>query len=175
MIDSYSIDCRTNRFSVACDQIIFQILVKGLIGLGAGKEMELLKQEFKEFIAGLMSLPMKIPGSQLYKSLRAKKKMVRVIKSIIDEKRRRNLTSGASTPSDVVEVLIKDSGDGDRWITDDLISDNVVDLMIPAEDSVPVLVTLAVKFLGDSPIALQQLQVTNLQEQSAIIHLSFHF
>lgn len=159
-----------NWARVACNQIIFQILVKGLIGLEAGKEMELLKQEFKEFIAGLMSLPVKIPGSQLYKSLQAKKKMVRVIKSIIEEKRRRNLMSAgaSSSPSDVVEVLINDSGDGDRWITDDLISDNVVDLMIPAEDSVPVLVTLAVKFLGDSPTALQQLQVTNNLRTGAI-------
>lgn len=147
---------------MAFNQIIFQILVKGLIGLEAGKEMELLKQEFKEFIAGLMSLPVKIPGSRLYKSLQAKKKMVRVIKSIIEEKRRRNLMSAgssSSSPTDVVEVLINDSGDADRWITDDLISDNVIDLMIPAEDSVPVLVTLAVKFLGDTPAALQHLQV----------------
>ncbi|XP_042383985.1 cytochrome P450 90D2-like [Zingiber officinale] len=165
-------DGQVVRIQDEAKNIIFRILVKGLIGLEAGKEMELLKQEFKEFIAGLMSLPMKIPGSQLYKSLRAKKKMVRVIKSIIDEKRRRNLqtSAGASTPTDVVEVLINDSGDSDRWITDDLISDNVVDLMIPAEDSVPVLVTLAVKFLGDSPIALQQLQEENmfLKEQKKL-------
>lgn len=157
-------DGQVVRIQDEAKNIIFQILVKGLIGLEAGKEMELLKQEFKEFIAGLMSLPVKIPGSQLYKSLQAKKKMVRVIKSIIEEKRRRNLMSAgaSSSPSDVVEVLINDSGDGDRWITDDLISDNVVDLMIPAEDSVPVLVTLAVKFLGDSPTALQQLQQENM-------------
>ncbi|RZR79542.1 hypothetical protein BHM03_00005284 [Ensete ventricosum] len=53
------------------DQIIFQILVKGLIGLEPGKEMQLLKQQFKEFIAGLMSLPVKLPGSRLYRSLQA--------------------------------------------------------------------------------------------------------
>lgn len=52
-------------------QIVFQILVKGLIGLEPGEEMQILKQQFQEFIAGLMSLPVKLPGSRLYRSLQA--------------------------------------------------------------------------------------------------------
>ncbi|XP_062082599.1 3-epi-6-deoxocathasterone 23-monooxygenase CYP90D1-like [Humulus lupulus] len=43
--------------------------------------------------------------------------------------------------------------------TDDLIADNIIDMMIPGEDSVPVLLTLAVKYLSDCPAALQQLLV----------------
>eukprot|EP00258_Populus_trichocarpa_P037240 XP_024453259.1 3-epi-6-deoxocathasterone 23-monooxygenase-like [Populus trichocarpa] len=60
--------------------IAFQVLVKALISLDPGEEMELLKKQFQEFIAGLMSLPLKnIPGSQLYRSLQAKKKMVKLV------------------------------------------------------------------------------------------------
>ncbi|KAJ8480247.1 hypothetical protein OPV22_023974 [Ensete ventricosum] len=136
-------------------KIIFQILVKGLIGLEPGKEMQLLKQQFKEFIAGLMSLPVKLPGSRLYRSLQAKKKMVMLIKSIIEEKRRNKL---GCAPRDVVDVLINDAS---GRLTDNLISDNMIDLMIPAEDSVPVLVTLAVKYLSECPLALQHLEEEN--------------
>ncbi|RRT61357.1 hypothetical protein B296_00031414 [Ensete ventricosum] len=82
----------------------------------------------------------------------AKKKMVKLIKSIILEKRKNNC---GRTPLDVVDVLINDASD---QLTDDLISDNMIDLMIPAEDSVPVLVTLAVKYLSECPLALQQLE-----------------
>ncbi|URE40266.1 cytochrome P450 [Musa troglodytarum] len=124
--------------------IVFQILVKGLIGLQSVTETQFLKQQFKEFIAGLMSLP-------------AKKKMVTLIKSIILEKRKNNR---GRTPLDVVDVLINDASD---QLTDDLISDNMIDLMIPAEDSVPVLVTLAVKYLSECPLALQQLEEENMQ------------
>ncbi|RRT82618.1 hypothetical protein B296_00012052 [Ensete ventricosum] len=60
------------------------------------------------------------------------------------------------TPRDVVDVLLNDSND---QLTDDLISDNMIDLMIPAEDSVPVLLTLAAKYLSDCPLALRQLEV----------------
>ncbi|CAL9043134.1 unnamed protein product [Musa banksii] len=137
--------------------IVFQILVKGLIGLQSVTETQFLKQQFKEFIAGLMSLPVKLPGSRLYRSLQAKKKMVMLIKSIILEKRKNNC---GRTPLDVVDVLINDASD---QLTDDLISDNMIDLMIPAEDSVPVLVTLAVKYLSECPLALQQLEEENMQ------------
>lgn len=52
-------------------QIAFQVLVKALISLDPGQEMEFLKKQFQEFIAGLMSLPIKVPGSRLYRSLQA--------------------------------------------------------------------------------------------------------
>ncbi|KAJ6805040.1 cytochrome P450 90D2 [Iris pallida] len=59
------------RIQDQAKHIVFQILVKGLIGLEPGEEMHFLKQQFQEFIAGLMSLPVKLPGSRLYRSLQA--------------------------------------------------------------------------------------------------------
>ncbi|XP_074583509.1 cytochrome P450 90D2-like isoform X2 [Curcuma longa] len=143
-------------------QIVFQILVKALIGLDPGEEMQFLKQQFKEFIAGLMSLPVKLPGSRLYRSMQAKKRMVMLIKSIIAEKRAERADGGRSQrrPRDVIDVLLDDASDE---LTDDLISDNMIDLMIPAEDSVPVLATLAVKYLSESPLVLQRLEEENTQ------------
>jgi len=49
---------------------VFEILVRALIGLDEGHEMQYLRQQFKEFIAGLISLPVKLPGTQLYRSLK---------------------------------------------------------------------------------------------------------
>ncbi|KAH0468595.1 hypothetical protein IEQ34_003628 [Dendrobium chrysotoxum] len=142
--------------------IVFQILIKGLIGLEPGDEMDFLKREFQEFIAGLMSLPVKFPGTRLYKSLQAKKRMVMLVKKIIEEKRRRNESRCGIRPNskDVIDVLINDTS---GQLSDDLISDNMIDLMIPAEDSVPLLVTLAVKYLGECPLALRQLEEENME------------
>ncbi|ONK80921.1 uncharacterized protein A4U43_C01F23270 [Asparagus officinalis] len=138
-------------------QIVFQILVKVLIGLEPGEEMHLLKVQFREFIAGLMSLPVKFPGSRLYRSLKAKKNMVKLVEKIINEKRERN---NGKFARDVIDVLINDAS---GQLTDDLISDNMIDLMIPGEDSVPVLITLAIKYLSDCPLALQRLEEENMQ------------
>lgn len=85
--------------------------------------------------------------------------MARLIQRIIQEKRRRILDGERQRePSrDAIDVLI--SGGSDE-LTDELISDNMIDLMIPAEDSVPVLITLAIKYLSECPLALQQLEVS---------------
>ncbi|KAJ0969394.1 hypothetical protein J5N97_022271 [Dioscorea zingiberensis] len=39
----------------------------------------------------------------------------------------------------------------------------MIDLMIPGEHSVPILVTLAIKYLSDCPLALHQLENENIQ------------
>ncbi|GFZ04252.1 cytochrome P450, family 90, subfamily D, polypeptide 1 [Actinidia rufa] len=87
----------------------------------------------------------------------AKKKMVVVINKIIQAKRKSGISEVAK---DVVDVLLKDESEK---LTDELISDNMIDLMIPGEDSVPVLMALAVKYLSDCPPALQQLTEENLK------------
>ncbi|PKA63647.1 Cytochrome P450 90D2 [Apostasia shenzhenica] len=143
-------------------QIVFEILVKGLIGLEPGEEMQFLKREFQEFIAGLISLPIKLPGTRLHRSLQAKKKMMMLVKRIIEEKRRKKQKNeaGLSNPRDVIDVLVNDTG---GELTDELISSNMIDFMIPAEDSVPVLITLAVKYLSDCPLALRRLEEENVE------------
>ncbi|KAK1416880.1 hypothetical protein QVD17_25999 [Tagetes erecta] len=139
--------------------IAFQVLAKALIGLDPGEDMEFLRVHFQNFIAGLMSLPVKLPGTQLHRSLQAKNKMVKLVMKIIADKR---IRSGASLqdPKDVADVLLNDKSEK---LTDELISDNMIDLMIPGEDSVPLLITLAIKYLSDCPKALHQLKEENLE------------
>ncbi|XP_073317403.1 3-epi-6-deoxocathasterone 23-monooxygenase CYP90D1 [Primulina huaijiensis] len=138
----------------------FQVLVKALISLEPSDEMEVLKKHFQEFIAGLMSLPLNFPGTQLYRSLQAKKKMIQVIHRIIQTKRE----TKRNPARDVADALVKDTNE---YLTDDLIAENIIDLMIPGEDSVPVLITLAVKYLSDSPLALKQLTEENMNLKKA--------
>ncbi|XP_024028180.1 3-epi-6-deoxocathasterone 23-monooxygenase [Morus notabilis] len=137
--------------------IAFQVLVKALINLDPGEEMESLKKQFQEFIAGLMSLPINFPGTRLYRSLQAKKKMVKLVKKIIQHRKNSEISK---VPSDVIDVLLNDSS---GQLTEDLIADNMIDMMIPGEDSVPVLLTLAVKYLSDCPAALQHLMEENMK------------
>ena len=94
----------------------------------------------------------------------AKKRMVKLVKKIIQERKSTstitsNCTNGdeiSKAPKDVIDVLLSDTS---GQLTEDLIAGNMIDMMIPGEDSVPVLLTLAVKYLSDCPAALQQLMV----------------
>ncbi|CAL5195617.1 unnamed protein product [Lathyrus oleraceus] len=138
-------------------KIAFHVLVKALISLDPGEEMEFLIKHFKEFISGLMSLPISLPGTKLYQSLQAKKKMAKLVRKTIEARRNKGVTE---VPKDVVDVLLNDTSEK---LTDDLIADNIIDMMIPGEDSVPILMTLATKYLSECPDALQQLTEENIK------------
>ncbi|KAG8084836.1 hypothetical protein GUJ93_ZPchr0010g10008 [Zizania palustris] len=154
------------RVQDVAKSIVFGILIRTLIGLEDGPEMNYVRQQFCIFIDGLISLPIKLPGTQLYRSLQAKKRMTRLIQKIIQEKRSRRAAAAVGgegfrgAPRDLIDVLMSNGSDE---LTNELISDNMIDLMIPAEDSVPVLITLAVKYLSDCPLALQQLEEENME------------
>ena len=79
--------------------------------------------------------------------------MVKLMMRTIQSKRNSGISKA---PKDVVDVLLNDANE---QLTDDLIADNMIDMMIPGEDSVPVLMTLAVKYLSECPAALQKLRV----------------
>ncbi|XP_022980618.1 3-epi-6-deoxocathasterone 23-monooxygenase [Cucurbita maxima] len=142
--------------------IAFELLVKTLMSLEGGEEMEFLKKQFNQFIAGIMAFPINIPGTTLYRSLQAKRKMVKLVEEIIEGKRkkmRENMNINR-VPNDVVDILLND---GSHQVTDELIADNIIDMMIPGQDSVPILITLAIKFLSDCPLALQRLVEENME------------
>ncbi|OMO70823.1 Cytochrome P450 [Corchorus capsularis] len=88
----------------------------------------------------------------------AKKRMVKIIHKIIQSKRKSGISS--TVAKDVADVLLNDASE---LFTDDLIADNIIDFMIPGEDSVPILMTLAIKYLSDCPAALHQLTEENMK------------
>ncbi|XP_028111369.1 3-epi-6-deoxocathasterone 23-monooxygenase CYP90D1-like [Camellia sinensis] len=98
--------------------IAFQVLVKALVSMDSGDDTEFLKKQFQEFMAGLMSLPINIPGSRLHRSLQAKKKMVELVHKIIEAKRknrgRSEVAKGKSAGEDGDEATtIAGDGNGD--------------------------------------------------------------
>ncbi|GJR72308.1 deoxyribodipyrimidine photo-lyase [Tanacetum coccineum] len=59
----------TVHMGIENKQITFSILVKLLMSVEPGEDMEFLKIEFMEVIKGLIFLPIKLPGFRMYKSL----------------------------------------------------------------------------------------------------------
>ncbi|KAK6125711.1 hypothetical protein DH2020_040544 [Rehmannia glutinosa] len=144
-------------------KITFEILVRVLLSIGPGEEMELLKKEFEEFIKGLICLPINLPGTRLYKSLKAKKRLLKIVDKIVeDRKMAMEKMEEKTSPNDAIDVLLRDSGESDEMqhrLPLDFISGNIIEMMIPGEETVPTAMTLAVKFLVDNPVALAHLVV----------------
>lgn len=62
---------------------------------------------------------------------------------------------------DAVDLLLREHVDGNEKQSPplDFISGNIIEMMIPGEETVPTAMTLAVKFLSDSPVTLKRLVV----------------
>ncbi|KAL7144180.1 hypothetical protein ABFS83_08G241500 [Erythranthe nasuta] len=153
-------------------KITFEILVRVLMSIGPGEEMNVLKREFEEFIKGLICLPVKFPGTRLYKSLKAKERMLKMVDKIILERKigmdNKKTDNKEELPNDAIDVLLRDasaeySGDQQMRVPLDFVSGNIIEMMIPGEETVPTAMTLAVKFLSDSPVALAHLVEENME------------
>ncbi|XP_022741808.1 3-epi-6-deoxocathasterone 23-monooxygenase-like [Durio zibethinus] len=147
-------------------KITFEVLVKVLMSIGPGEDLNFLKKEFEEFIKGLICLPIKFPGTRLYKSLKAKERILKMVKKIVEERKlATGKTDEKSNANDAVDVLLRDSENANdkQSLPFDFISGNIIEMMIPGEETVPMAMTLAVKFLTDCPVALHQLMEENME------------
>ncbi|KAG8659968.1 3-epi-6-deoxocathasterone 23-monooxygenase CYP90C1 [Manihot esculenta] len=147
-------------------KITFPILVKVLMSIGPGQDLDFLKKEFEEFIKGLICLPIKFPGTRLYKSLKAKGKLLKVVKKIVEERKiAMERSDEKGNIEDVVDLLLREYGEANEMqsLPLDFISDNIIEMMIPGEETVPTAMTLAVKFLSDCPVALKQMTEENME------------
>ncbi|XP_071693406.1 3-epi-6-deoxocathasterone 23-monooxygenase CYP90C1 [Rutidosis leptorrhynchoides] len=148
-------------------KMTFEILVRLLMSVEPGEDMEFLKREFMEVIKGLICLPIKLPGFRMYKSLQAKERMLKMVRKIVDDRKmamEMNEAKDLVSPNDVVDVLLRDTGESDgpqQRLPLDFISGNIIEMMIPGEDSVPMIMTLAIKYLSDNPASLSYLVEEN--------------
>ncbi|KAL6274023.1 hypothetical protein ACE6H2_024715 [Prunus campanulata] len=150
-------------------KITFEILVKVLMSVGPGEDLNFLKREFEEFIKGLICIPIKLPGTRLYKSLKARERLSKMVGKIVEQKKKameNNSIQETSPVNDAMDVLLRDGGDQNnetQRLPLDFITGNIIEMMIPGEETLPVAMTLAVKFLSDSPVALDKLRDENME------------
>ncbi|CAH2076476.1 unnamed protein product [Thlaspi arvense] len=148
-------------------KMTFEILVKVLMSISPGEDLDILKLEFEEFIKGLICIPIKFPGTRLYKSLKAKERLIKIVKKVVEERQVATAERSKLPANDAVDVLLRDVNDGggsDKQSQPlDFVSGKIVEMMIPGEETMPTAMTLAVKFLNDSPVALAKLVEENME------------
>ncbi|KAM3285781.1 3-epi-6-deoxocathasterone 23-monooxygenase CYP90C1 [Capsicum chacoense] len=145
-------------------KIAFEVLVKLILSVGPGEELNLLKKEFEEFTKGLICLPIKLPGTTLYKSLKAKERLSRMVGKMVEERKlRMEKKEQKGLPNDAIDVLLGNADGAKQPLPSDFISGNLIEMMIPGEETVPTAITLAVKFLSDNPVVLARLLEENLE------------
>jgi len=89
--------------------------------------------------------------------VQAKERMMKIVQRIIEERN----DNKDCVANDVVDVLLQDKDESNTipniWLKN--MSENIIEMMIPGEETLPTAMTMAVKFLSDSPLALSKLVV----------------
>lgn len=94
--------------------------------------------------------------------MQAKEKLLRVVERIVEERKiSMEKSDGNGGINDTLDVLLNDMDEQNdrRRFSSDFICGNIIEMMIPGEETVPTAMTLAVKFLTDFPEALKELKV----------------
>lgn len=94
--------------------------------------------------------------------------MLKLVKKIIESKMQRS----ERAIRDVADVLLQEmTGTTDlQRLTIGSICGNIIEMMIPGEETVPMLMTLVIKYLSDSPSALKVLLVKHCLDHCIRIH-----
>ncbi|XP_042019332.1 cytochrome P450 87A3-like [Salvia splendens] len=142
-------------------QMIFDLTGKKLISYDSQKSSEDLRGYFEAFIKGLISFPLNFPGTSFHRCLQGRKKAMKMLKDMLEERRQRP----RQTQSDFFDYVLKEVERKDTMLTEDIALDLMFVMLFASYETTSVALTLAIKYLSDHPSFLQQLT----EEHEAII------
>ncbi|CAN1234792.1 Cytochrome P450 87A3 [Linum perenne] len=138
-----------------------------MFGYDPSKFHELnLSDMFASFTRGLLSFPLKIPGTTFHSCLQSQKKILKIITDTINERRHRIEASdhprnaNGDADYDLLDHLIDDA-DTKGYPDDKGISYLIFGLLFANAETIPSVLTLAISFLTDHPLVMDQLVVIN--------------
>ncbi|KAK3119709.1 hypothetical protein QOZ80_9AG0674120 [Eleusine coracana subsp. coracana] len=154
----------TVRLLDEAKKITFNLTVKQLVSIEPGPWTESLRHEYVKLIDGFFSIPFPfaslLPFTTYGQALKARKKVAGALREVIrkkmDEKRENGGTDKENEEKkDMVEELLEAEGGS---FTEEEMVDFCLSLLVAGYETTSVLMTLAVKFLTETPAALAQLK-----------------
>ncbi|XP_028792663.1 cytochrome P450 90A1-like isoform X2 [Neltuma alba] len=137
-------------------KITFELTVKQLMSLDPGEWSEGLRKEYVLVIEGFFTLPVRLLSTTYRRAIKARTKVAEAL-AVVVRQRRRQTETGQKMMNDMLGALL---ASGDRF-SDDQIVDFMLALLIAGYETTSTIITLAVKFLTDTPLALAELKVVH--------------
>ncbi|CAD5330914.1 unnamed protein product [Arabidopsis thaliana] len=158
----FSADPETNRFVLQNEGKLFEcsypasicnLLGKHSLLLMKGEWSESLRKEYLLVIEGFFSLPLPLFSTTYRKAIQARRKVAEAL-TVVVMKRREEEEEGAERKKDMLAALLA----ADDGFSDEEIVDFLVALLVAGYETTSTIMTLAVKFLTETPLALAQLK-----------------
>ncbi|KAB2011007.1 hypothetical protein ES319_D10G284400v1 [Gossypium barbadense] len=133
-------------------KITFELTVKQLMSYDPGEWSESLRKEYLLVIEGFFTVPLPLFSTTYRRAIRARTKVAEALSLIVTE-RRKEYERGTKK-NDMLAALLA----GDDKFSDEQIVDFLVALLVAGYETTSTIMTLAVKFLTETPLALAQLK-----------------
>ncbi|KEH27443.1 cytochrome P450 family protein [Medicago truncatula] len=145
----------------ATETMIFDLTAKKLISYDPTESSENLRENFVAFIQGLISFPLNIPGTAYNKCLQGRKKAMKMLKNMLQERREMPRKQQMDFFDYVIEELRKEG----TLLTEAIALDLMFVLLFASFETTSQALTYAIKLLSDNPLVFKQLQ----EEHEAIL------
>lgn len=133
-------------------KITFELTVKQLMSFDPGEWSESLRKEYVLVIEGFFSVPLPFFSPTYRRAIKARRKVVEALSLVV--RRRRAESEQGERKKDMLGALLA----GHDNLSDEEIVDFLVALLVAGYETTSTIMTLAVKFLTETPLALAQLK-----------------
>ncbi|XP_039065354.1 cytochrome P450 87A3-like [Hibiscus syriacus] len=138
----------------AISNMIYDFTVRKLFGWKESRSAEKLRGCYSAFIEGLISFPLNIPGTAYWQCLQGRNKAMKVVKSMLHDRRR---ASPKKQDRDFLDTIVEEMSKPGSILSEQTALDLLFALPFAAFESASSAVVLALKNLRSNPLALAEL------------------
>ncbi|ESW25486.1 hypothetical protein PHAVU_003G040300 [Phaseolus vulgaris] len=130
-------------------QMAFIISMKAVVEDEPNSFLESFKAIFDKMALATISLPFNIPGTQYYRGMKARGKVLTILRELIAKRR-----ASSATHNDILEKLVRNE-DGKYKLDDEEIMEQIITILYSGYETVSTTTMMAIKYLCDNPNFLQ--------------------
>jgi ent-kaurenoic acid hydroxylase len=153
------------EFLTEIRKLTFKIIMHIFLSSESEPVMEALEKEYTILNHGVRAMQINVPGFAYYKALKARKNLVAIFQSIVDERRNIRKIYSTNKAKDMMDSLIDVEDDNGRKLSDEAIIDIMLMYLNAGHESSGHITMWATYFLQKHPEYLQKAK----EEQEEII------
>ncbi|XP_071727632.1 cytochrome P450 87A3-like [Rutidosis leptorrhynchoides] len=140
------------EIKAAIEDMVFGLSAKKLISYDQENSPANLRENFDDFLDGLLSIPLAIPGTTFYKCLQGRKRVMAMLKNMLEKRRKTPNKVNTDYFDYVLEELKKNN-----TFTEAIALDMMFVLLFVSFETTSLALLVAIKLLTDNPRALKEL------------------
>ncbi|EEF33222.1 cytochrome P450, putative [Ricinus communis] len=143
----------TVELKEAISTMIFSFSTELLFSCNGTKSTTKMRKYYADFLDGLISFPLYIPGTAYWKCLQGRKEAMEIIKSTLEERR----TAPKKEKKDFLDVMLEETDKDGSFLTEKTALDFLFMLPFAFFESTSSVMVLALQLLSENPEALEEL------------------